>query len=202
MRGSIVANGVVGGVASTSESGRPPLSSLLFPRIPKFSINDQQRRVVNVAVYIVKRHLKKKRRNGQRQHKFVLRWKNPATGKWQCENTGTADMTEARELQKAKWAELNGPWQEINQADPDSTPRPSWQEGRDALSRAMAPTICGASSMSDSLLLFDAVRRMFPECMSPSDLTPKLANEYKRRVLKGMQNTESSRFLPGLCEAT
>ena len=60
------------------------------------------------AVYIVKRYLRRKRRNGKQQHTLVLRWRNPATQKWQCEKTATADMTEARELQRLKWAEVNG----------------------------------------------------------------------------------------------
>ena len=60
-----------------------------------------------IPIYIVKRRLKRKRRNGERHYRYSLQWResDPTTGKMKlkCETTGTADMTEARELQKLKW---------------------------------------------------------------------------------------------------
>ena len=41
------------------------------------------------------------------------------------------------------------------------------------------------SYVNDALLMFDGLHRMFPELQSPADMTPDLANEYKRRRAEG-----------------
>jgi len=134
-----------------------------------------------ISVYLVRRSLRSKRRNGRARSTLTLRWKDPATQKWQCENTRTGDMTEARQLQRLKWAELN----KVVPAEEDPKPaqtikKPSWQECRDAAERAMTADNLRPLSIADSLGLFDALYRMFPGLASPADLTPGLVNEYKR----------------------
>jgi integrase len=138
------------------------------------------------AVYIVKRYLQRKRRNGQHQHKLALRWKDPTTRKWRCETTGTADMTEAREIQRLKWAEINGLIPPQEAAEPEPNPaNPSWQQCNDALKRAMKADNLRSSYVSDALGLLNALKNVFPEIVSPADITPELANEYKRRRAEG-----------------
>ena len=48
-----------------------------------------------IPVYIEKRLLKERRRNGTRKVRDVLRWEDPITGRCCCESTATGDKTEA-----------------------------------------------------------------------------------------------------------
>ncbi|MGE0607698.1 MAG: tyrosine-type recombinase/integrase [Pirellulales bacterium] len=133
-----------------------------------------------IQVYLVKRYLRKTKRNGQREHRWTLRWED-ATG-WHCETTGTADKTEAEARQKAKWAEVNRitPPTEKPAAAPEPV-KATWKECRDALARAMEADNLRPSYVADSLLMFDGLMGMFPELKTPADMTSDLANEYKRR---------------------
>ena len=127
---------------------------------------------------------------GQRQHKLVLRWKNSMTGKWQCETTGTADMTEARELQKLKWAEVN----RIVAPPPEPEPvasRPTWQECRDAIERAMRCDTRRPSYIADALSRFNSLKAALPGVESPADITDAQAKEYKRRAQKATRSAAS-----------
>ena len=133
-------------------------------------------------VYLVKRYLRTTRRNGQRKYRWTMRWEDPASGKWACESTGTADRTQAQSLQKVKWAEVNGliPRRE-DTADFTAVPKPTWTECKGAIARAMEADNLRASYISDALLCLDRLRRMFPDVDGPADITADIANEYKRR---------------------
>src|SRR5262245_7985574 len=100
----------------------------------QFTLFRLEYRPMAISVYLVKRPLKEKRRNGQHKYRWALRWKDPSdpTGrKFCCESTGTADRTQAEGMQKAKWAVLNGladdPWP---QPVAESKPGPAWDECR------------------------------------------------------------------------
>ncbi len=100
-----------------------------------------------------------------------------------CESTGTVDRTAAEALQKVKWAELNIPGAAPN-PKPEETngrPAPTWQECEDALQRAREADNLRPSYVSDCLLMLESVRRTFPEAESPANITPDMANEYKRK---------------------
>jgi hypothetical protein len=109
-----------------------------------------------IPIYIVKRRLKRKRRNGERHYRYSLQWResDPTTGKMKlkCETTGTADMTEARELQKLKWAEVNCLIEPRESAEPAAI-TVSWTECRAALKRAMEADNLRPSYVADSLLM-------------------------------------------------
>lgn len=140
-----------------------------------------------IPIYLQKRHLKKTKRNGQREYRWHLRWEDPATGKFKGETTGTADRTQAETLQKAKWAEVNGLAPPLlPEPEPEPVPGPTWDDCRDALERAMRADNLRARSIEDALQTFDQLKAAFPGCESPADITPDLANEYKR--LRAEQN--------------
>lgn len=99
---------------------------------------------------------------------------------WRCESTGTADRTQAEALQKQKWVELNIP--EARPKEPVPEPvKASWDECKEALKRAMEADNLRPSYIHDSVWMVDVFRRMFPEVKTPADVTPAMANEYKRR---------------------
>src|SRR4051794_27533957 len=100
------------------------------------------RRTMAIPIFLDKRPLKAKRRNGQSKYRWHLRWECPLTGKYRSESTGTADKTAAEELQKLKWAQVNGlaPMPEVAADQPEPEPGPAkatWQECRDAMQKAM-----------------------------------------------------------------
>jgi integrase len=134
-----------------------------------------------IPVYIEKRFLKERRRNGTRKVRYVLRWEDPETGKRCCESTATSDRTEAEGLQKMKWAEVNGLLPAPEPEPEPEAPGPTWDDCRVALQRAMEADNKRPSYVSDALSVLDSVRRTFPEAASPADVTPDMANEYKRR---------------------
>jgi tetratricopeptide (TPR) repeat protein len=130
-----------------------------------------------VRVKLVKRVLKARKRNGQHEYRWTLRWEDPDTGKRACESTGTADRTQAETLQKIKWAELNGlagapPTEPEPVAAP---PAATWQDCRDTLERAIVADNLRGSSANDYLLTFDGLHRMFPEAASPATKACELA---------------------------
>ena len=114
----------------------------------------------------------------QHEYRWALRWED-STG-WHYESTGTADRTQAEALQKKKWAELNIPECEPEEPEPEPV-KATWKECKDALKRAMEADNLRPGYVSDSLLMFDKFHRMFPEAATPADVTPAMANEYKRR---------------------
>jgi len=134
-----------------------------------------------IQVYLSKRYLRK-RRNGKREYRWALRWEG--LDGWRFENTGTADRTQAEALRKQKWAELNIPECE---PEPEPDPKPAepvkatWDECKEALKRAMEADNLRPSYIHDSVWMVDVLRRMFPEVKTPADVTPAIANEYKRR---------------------
>ena len=132
-----------------------------------------------IQVYLVKRTLKKRRRNGQHEHRWALRWED-ADG-WHCEATGTADRTEAESLQKSKWAALNIPGMAPAIEPAPAAVKATWQDCRNALQRAMEADNLRPSYVTEAVQGFDRLHRMFPELASPADMTADLANEFKRR---------------------
>ena len=131
-----------------------------------------------IQVFLVKRFKRKNQRNGKREYRWALRWEGP--GGWRCESTGTADRTQAEALQKQKWAELNIP--EARPEEPAPEPvKASWDECKEALKRAMEADNLRPSYVHDSVWMLGVFRRMFPEAKTPADVTPAMANEYKRR---------------------
>jgi integrase len=131
-----------------------------------------------IQVFLVKRFKRKNQRNGKREYRWALRWEEP--GGWRCESTGTADRTQAEALQKQKWAELNIP--EARPEEPAPEPvKASWDECKEALKRAMEADNLRPSYVHDSVWMLGVFRRMFPEAKTPADVTPAMANEYKRR---------------------
>jgi hypothetical protein len=76
-------------------------------------------------------------------------------------NDDTADMTEARELQKFKWAEVNCLIEPRLSAEPAAITI-SWAECRAAVKRATECDNLRPSYVSDSLLMFDALQKAFP----------------------------------------
>jgi hypothetical protein len=132
-----------------------------------------------IDVYLVRRKLKKRRRNGQWRHHWVLRWADPVTGKWCCESTGTADRTEAEQLKKAKWASLNV--KDPANGEPPPETRPTWEDCRAAIKRAMEADNLRQNYIDDALLNFDLVQKTFPSVPCPAHITADMANEFKRR---------------------
>jgi hypothetical protein len=112
-----------------------------------------------IQVYLVKRHLRKRLRNGSRDYRWALRWEDVEG--WHCESTGTADRTQAESLQKAKWAELNIPEAQPEEPAPEPV-KATWEECKEALKPAMEADNLRPSYVSDMLWRFDAFRRMFP----------------------------------------
>ncbi len=149
-------------------------------------MNNPPPRVVNVS--LVKRISRKKDRKGKPKCLWSLRWRDPQTGKLVSETCRTDDAGYAEKLRTRKWTEINGlaephgVWQpsEPIVPVPDSGPS-SWKECRDAIQRAMRADNLRPSSVSDALLLFDSLRKMFPAVKRPADITRYMANEYKRR---------------------
>jgi integrase len=110
-----------------------------------------------------------------------MRWDDPDTGKRPAVNTGTADRTLAETIQKAKWAELNIPGAAPEEPEPEPAPAATWEDCRTALSRAMEADSLRPSYVNDALITFDGLRTLFPSIASPSEVTPDIANEYKRQ---------------------
>lgn len=131
-----------------------------------------------IQVFLVKRFKRKRQRNGKREYRWALRWDGPDG--WRCESTGTADRTQAEALQKQKWAELNVP--EARPEEPAPEPvKASWDECKEALKRAMEADNLRPSYVRDIQWRFGAFQQMFPEAKTPADVTPAMAQEYKRR---------------------
>jgi integrase len=138
---------------------------------------------VAIQVQLVKRYLRSKKRNGQREYRWAMRWYDPETGQRPCESTGTADRTQAEALAKVKWAELNIPGMAEPEPEPDPEPVKApadWLECRDALQRAMEADNLRPNYVNDALMTFDCLKRLFPGKASPADITPEDAHEYKR----------------------
>lgn len=131
-----------------------------------------------IPVFLVKRSLRKRRRNGQREYRWALRWEGE--GGWRCESTGTADKVKAESLRQAKWDELNG---RVDVAQPELEPlvKASWKECSDALKRAMTADNLRPRYVEEALLTFDVFHRMFPSAETPADVTPEMALEFKRK---------------------
>lgn len=129
-----------------------------------------------ITVYLTKRYSTETTEGGKRKYRWHLRWKDPTTGKWKWQATGTADKTRARFLQERLWDEING------RGEP-ATPPPaaSWDECRDALVRAMEAENLRPSYILDSAITFNGLRAMFPEAATPAEITPAQAQEYKAR---------------------
>lgn len=128
-----------------------------------------------IQVYLVKRYRQKRKRNGQREWVYALRWFDDG---WHCESTGTADKTKAESLLVAKRDELNSP-----EPKAEKKPEPikaTWKECREALERSMRADNLRPSYVNDTLRVFDGFRNRFPKVKTPSDVTPAHANEYKR----------------------
>ena len=144
---------------------------------------------MSIPVYLVKRCLRGRQRNGRKKSRWSMRWEDPATGEWTCESTGTADKTKAKAKRDLKWDELNRTQQPA--VDPmitavpasveENRPGPTWEDCKKAMRRAMEADKLRPSYVNDSLLMLESVRRTFPEAASPADVTPDMANEYKRR---------------------
>jgi hypothetical protein len=140
------------------------------------STTSQQKGWRMIQVYLEKRLLKKRKRNGQREFRWLLRWET-LDGKRRCVTTGTADRTVAEAKMKAKWAELN-----VQANEPAPAPaKASWQQCRDALVRAMKADNLRPSYVDDATLMFDKFHEMFQEAATPADVTPEMATEFKRR---------------------
>jgi len=131
-----------------------------------------------IQVFLVKRFKRKRQRNGKREYRWALRWQG--TDGWRCESPGTADRPQAEALQKQKWAELNIPEAEPEEPAPEPITA-SWDECKTALKRAMEADTLRPSYVYDTGLMFDAFRTVFPEAKTPADVTPAMANEFKRR---------------------
>jgi integrase len=131
-----------------------------------------------IQVYLVKRYKRSRQRNGKREFRWALRWEAPDG--WRCESTGTADRTQAEALQKQKWAELNVPGCEPEEPALEIV-KASWGECKEALKRAMEADNLRPSYVYDAGLAFASLRAMFPEAETPADITPGMANEWKRQ---------------------
>ena len=136
-----------------------------------------------IQVYLTKRYQKGTRRNGQRLYHWAMRWRDPATKKLKMESTKTADKTLADEFLLAKQAEVNGLLPAAPEPEPEPEPvvGPTWQDCRDAIERAMRADNLRPGYIALALLVFDGLQAAYPELASPADVTPELANEYKRR---------------------
>jgi integrase len=142
---------------------------------------------MTITVYLIKRYLRGRKRNGQRVYVWVLRWSDPSMGLLRCESTGTADKTSAEALCKKKWAELNGlitPPAPIVEEAP-APAKATWNDCREAMRRAMNADNLRPSYVADAVLTLDSVHRMFPTATSPADVTAEMGNEYKRRRSEG-----------------
>lgn len=142
-------------------------------------------------VYLVRRNLKNKKRNGQREYRWILRWE--AADGWRCESTGTADRTAAEALQKAKWAALNVPGFAPPEPPAPEPIKATWQDCRDALQRAMEADNLRPSYVSDAVAMLDRLRRAFPAYTSPAAVTAADANEFKRRLAEEVLTREKRR---------
>lgn len=137
---------------------------------------------MSVSVYLVKRYLRATKRNGQRKYRWAFRWKDPATGKWKCESSGTADKTAAESLMKVKWLEVNGLVEDSqSQEPPVAVVGPGWDECEAAFERAMTADNLRPGSINHVKIAFKHLREMFPNATSPADITPANAAEYKRK---------------------
>ncbi len=105
------------------------------------------------------------------------------TGKYAFESTGSGDMTQVEAAQKKKWAELNLPGAAPIEPEPVAEVKagPTWTDCKAALQRAMEADKVRPSYVSDALMLFACLQRMFPAVESPADFTADMANEYKRQ---------------------
>jgi integrase len=131
---------------------------------------------MSISVYLTKRYTKETTAGGKRKYRWHLRWKDAATGKWKWEATGTADKTRAKHLQERKWDEVNG------RVEPSTPPTSAtWDDCRDAFTRAMEAENLRPSYVLDSAITFDGLRKMFPEATIPAQITPAMAQEYKAR---------------------
>ncbi len=135
-----------------------------------------------IQVYLGKRFRKKRKRNGQREWVYALRWHDGS--RWKCETTSTADRAQAETIRVAKRDELNAPLgsEPTREAEPVKA---SWQECREALERAMKADNLRPGYVSDSLRMFDVFRRTLPGITTPADVTAEDANEFKRRRAEG-----------------
>jgi integrase len=134
---------------------------------------------VAVPIYIVKRKLKAKRKNGQPRYRYSLRWRDPQTGQPKCETAGTADLTQAKAIRDQIYAEVNRLVQPPPEPEAEII-KPTWQDCRDALKRAMEADNLRTSTVADAMMMLKSVQTMFPAASSPADITPDMANEYKR----------------------
>jgi hypothetical protein len=53
-----------------------------------------------IQVYLVKRYMRTRQRNGKREYRWALRWEGPDG--WRCEGTRTADRSKAEALQSKR----------------------------------------------------------------------------------------------------
>lgn len=127
-------------------------------------------------VYLMKRRLRSTHKNGQPKHRYTLRWFDPETGRERYESTTTSDRTQAEELRKKKWAEIN----RLVDPEPEPAPRFTWDECSEALEGALIAHNCRPSYVSDVLGNLRLLRKALPKAASPSDVTPEMANQYKR----------------------
>ena len=130
----------------------------------------------SISVYLTKRYTKETTASGRRKYRWHLRWKDPTTGKWTWEATGTADKEKAKYLQQQRWDVVNG---RVESSEPP--PSASWVECRDAFNRAMEAENLRPSYILDSTITFDGLRRMFPKATTPAQITPAMAQKYKQR---------------------
>lgn len=130
----------------------------------------------SISVYLTKRYTKETTAGGKRKYTWALRWKDPSTGKWKWEATGTSDKSKAKYLQERKWDEVNG---RVESAPP--LPSATWDDCRDAFTRAMEAENLRPSYVLDAAITFDGLRKMFPEATTPAQVTAAIAQEYKQR---------------------
>ncbi len=140
-----------------------------------------------IQVYLVKQKLKSKKENGRRNFRFYIRWQE--NGKWKSEPTGTADTVQAEGLRKVKWEELNGLRETPPEPEPESTvaPKPTWQECRERIEELMKGDNCRPKSIARVLEKFKILERMFPQILSPADVTDDIASKFKcQRMAAGL----------------
>lgn len=136
---------------------------------------------MKTKVYIIKRKLRSKQENGRFKTRYALRWQDPLTGKWQCENCDSNDKTKVDSIRDQKWAELNIPGMAPPAEPEPPAPAATWNECREAFRRAMVADNLRSGYIASATLIFDDLHREFPDVKRPADLTADLANEYKRR---------------------
>jgi integrase len=135
--------------------------------------------MTTTQVYLQKRLLKGRKENGKRQVRYSIWWWD-SKGKQCWQSTGTGDVAQAKAIRDRKFRELNFPSDEPA-SEEEPQPGPTWDDCRAALERAMKADNLRPSYISDSLLMLESVRQTFPAAVSPADVTPAMANEYKRR---------------------